>query len=94
MNDNDLIEYIDSTPLEANWLLVELPLNPPQRNLVRHRGSTLNKAKAFMADIGLRINIDFKMSPYYHSTKVVFYLNPEQEKYLSWIMLKWDPNWS
>ena len=89
MNEIEYIEYI--TPLEAKWLLVELPLPTMKTNHVRHKGTTLAFAKAFMAHLGYAINIDFKMSRHYHSEKVVLYLNPKHESYVSWIMLKWDP---
>lgn len=81
------IEYIDYAPPEVNWLRVELPHKGNKSN----RFSLLAYTKVLMARLGYRINIDFKMHPNYYNDKVVFYLHPKHEQYVSWIALQWDP---
>lgn len=92
MIDKDLIEYINNTPVEANWFRLELPFKRPEGLYKWRRGTDrLRKIKEFMSSEGYRINIDFKIEPMYYYDKIVVFLSPRIEKYASMIILKWDP---
>lgn len=46
-----------------------------------------------MANEGFRMNIDFRIDAMTYYNSVVIFLSPENEKYTSMILLKWNPKY-
>lgn len=92
------IDYaIDDTPVEANWLRLELPypgadtwFEPAGRSRL-NRMNLLSYTKALMAHLEFKINVDFKLDSNYHRDKMVMFLAPKNQEYASWIRLNWNP---